>query len=208
MILALPKAQREGGPHDKPVLVVLAGPNGAGKTTFFDTYLRDSGIHFVNADLIAKRLRRPASEQLAYEAARRADVERRKWLAKGESFCMETVFSDPAGDKLGFLRDAQAAGYAVSLVFVGLASPMLAIARVMQRVEDGGHDVPDTKIRARFVRSLRNLRRALGFVDYAYLFDNSSAVHPYRMVATYKAGRVVRRARMRPSWAENMPGLA
>lgn len=121
---------------------------------------------------------------------------------------METVFSDPVGDKLSFLREAQAAGYTVFLIFIGIASPMLAVARVMQRVEDGGHDVPDAKIRARFARSLRNLREALRFVDHAYLFDNSSARRPYRFVASYAAGRIDRKVRTLPAWTAGLPRLA
>ena len=35
-----------------PRLIFLAGPNGAGKSTFYETFLRDSGLPFVNADRI------------------------------------------------------------------------------------------------------------------------------------------------------------
>lgn len=199
------RALRDGAIAKARVLLILAGPNGAGKSTFFDMYLRDAGIPFVNADLIAKDLRSPNGPARAYEAAKRADVLRRKLLSEGASFCMETVFSDPAGDKLAFLREAQAAGFAVILIYIGIVSPMLAIARVMERVEEGGHDVPDTKIRARFGRSLRNLRQALAFVDHAWLFDNSSVRRPYRFVAAYSAGRLLRRARLRPHWTVGLP---
>jgi hypothetical protein len=83
------------------------------------------------------------------------------------------------------LQDAQAAGYTVFLVFIGIDNPELVVARVIQRVEDGGHDVPDVKIRSRFPRTLVNLQQAVPFVDFAYLFDNSSYDEPYRLVAAF-----------------------
>ena len=35
---------------------------------------------------------------------------------------METVFSDPRGAKLDFLKDCQSQGYVVVLIFIGLDS--------------------------------------------------------------------------------------
>lgn len=87
------------------------------------------------------------------------------------------------------------------MVFIGLASPELAIARVAQRTESGGHDVPDEKIMARFPRTLDNLRKALALVDHTFLFDNSSAEQPYRFVAEFKVGELVKRGRYRPVWS-------
>jgi len=63
-------------------------------------------------------------------------------VAQGESFVFETVFSDPVGDKLKFLRRASTRGYTVVLCFIGLASPELCDERVAMRVLQGGHDVP------------------------------------------------------------------
>jgi len=188
-------------------LVVLAGPNGAGKSTFFDLYLAPLALPFVNADRIAGTLGADAPAGFAYASAAAAEQVRTALVERGVSFCMETVFSDAAGAKIAFLRDAQARGYAVVLVFVGLESPELCSARVSQRVAAGGHDVPDEKIRSRYPRTLENLRAALEFADGAYLFDNSACDHPYRLVATYRAGRVDNRNPPVPHWAEALPGL-
>jgi predicted ABC-type ATPase len=128
-------------------------------------------------------------------------------LADGKSFCMETVFSDPAGDKLKFLRAARKAGYSVILVFIGLEYAELSLARVIQRVAGGGHDVPDDKLRERFPRSLENLRKALPFVDHAYLFDNSSYKNPFRPVAIWKSGKLQESFQPIPKWASPfLPG--
>ena len=70
---------------------------------------------------------------MAYEAARIADQVRRSLLVERRSFIMETVFSDPEGDKLAFLREATDAGYAVVLLFVGINGSDLSVLRVQQR---------------------------------------------------------------------------
>ena len=64
------------------------------------------------------------------------DAARAQLLADGESFVTETVFSDPVGAKLQFLRDAIAANYRVTLYYVGISSAQLSEARVSQRVKD------------------------------------------------------------------------
>jgi predicted ABC-type ATPase len=119
---------------------------------------------------------------------------------------METVFSDPAGAKLAFLRDARAAGYRVLLLFIGLESAELSQARVIQRVAAGGHDVPDEKLFARFPRTLENLSRAIGVVNEARLYDNSDAERPYRLLGRTEDGTVVERHPPLPAWAEAVLG--
>ncbi len=184
--------------------MVLAGPNGAGKSTFFDLYLRGTGLRFVNADLIARALTPENPGQSSYEAAKAADLARQALVARGDSFCTETVFSDPHGTKLDFLRSAQVSGYRVLLLFIGLESPELSQARVLERVAAGGHDVPDEKIFARFPRTLANLAAALQFVDEARLYDNSDANGPYRLVARILRGGKLETHPPIPSWAERV----
>jgi predicted ABC-type ATPase len=186
------------------VLVVVAGPNGAGKSTFVDAFLTPTGLHVVNPDRIAKALAPDDPDSMAYQAAQAADTVRRDLVARGVSFCMETVFSDPEGAKLAFLRHARAQHYVVLLVFIGLDAAELAIARVVERVAAGGHDVPDHKILSRFPRTLKNLAQALVFVDHAFLFDNSSAKEPFRFVAEFAIGALVRRGKRRPKWAVSL----
>ena len=182
------------------VLVAVVGPNGAGKTTFVETFLHPLGLRVVNPDAIAAALFPDAPAEAAYEAARAADFVRADLVERGVSFCMETVFSDPEGAKLAFLEKARSRGYVVILIFIGLESSELAMGRVMQRTEQGGHDVPDDKIASRFPRTLANLAKALAFVDHAFLFDNSSAEEPYRFVAELRGGRITRRGATHPRW--------
>lgn len=189
---------------DGPWLIVIAGPNGAGKSTFFDVFLRPRGFRFVNADWIERGLPGEDRAQVAYRAAELAEIERRALVARGDTFVMETVFSDPAGAKLSFLRDARARGYRVAFVYIGLASAALSQARVLQRVAQGGHDVPDDRIRKRWPRSLANAREALRFVDAAWVLDNSDADHPFQVVATTRSGLPTMVLPAAPGWCRRL----
>jgi predicted ABC-type ATPase len=193
------------------LLVFLAGPNGAGKSTFFEAYLAQLGIPFVNADRFARLLRDGDPGAGADDVDRRAFEEteklRRAFVDAELSFCTETVFSDPAGAKLTLLRRARQRGFTIFLVFVGLSGPDLSVARVAQRVREGGHDVADAKLERRFPRTLKNLAAAIPLVDEAFLFDNSSAAAPFRPVAHYVAGALVTRHPPIPPWAQGLPGL-
>ena len=131
------------GSDGKPVLVVLAGPNGAGKTTFFELFIASSGLPFVNADFIAKELAEKGKPVSDDQAARLAEQKRREYVSENRSFCMETVFPDAAGIKRAFFKDAQAKGYAVLLIFIGLNHVETSRSRVAQRVSAGGHNVPE-----------------------------------------------------------------
>ncbi|MGH7412644.1 MAG: zeta toxin family protein [Candidatus Rokuibacteriota bacterium] len=202
---------REAVIAEQRVLIFLAGPNGSGKSTFFDEYLEDLGLPYVNADVLARRLRDALPGSSADELQRRAFEEaeaiRSALLEAGISFCTETVFSDPYSAKVDFLKRARAAGYTVFVIFIGLDSPQLSIGRVKQRVAAGGHDVPDEKLISRFPRTLANLRGAVLLADEAFLFDNSSVREPYRLVVLYEEGQIVNRYPPLPSWLAGLPGL-
>ena len=167
----------------RPIVIALAGSNGAGKTTFYKSHLADTGLRFINADDLAHQLSIDA-----YEAAEAALAIRGALIATRESFIFETVFSDPVGSKVDMLAGLNDLGYEVVLVFIQIADPGMSVQRVSMRVAQGGHDVPDEKLIARFDRTLANLNRALAVLPNVIIFDNSDLSHPYRHVATYREG--------------------
>ena len=179
----------------RPIVVALAGPNGAGKSTFYRIYLEKSLLPFVNADVIALR-----TGVGAYKAAELAEDVRKTLFANQDSFIFETVFSDPVGAKLQFLKEAQTAGYTVLLAFVGIDSPRTSELRVAMRVSKGGHDVPLDKIMERYSRTMRNLERALVELDNVRVYDNTESDRPYRLVASREAGHEVVAYDPIPSW--------
>jgi predicted ABC-type ATPase len=184
----------------KPQLVLLAGPNGAGKSTFYDAYLADSPLPFLNADLFAAE-----TGVDSFEAARILDATRDRMIEDGLGFITETVFSDPQGLKVAMLRRAVDAGYDVTLIYIGVMSTELLPRRVDQRIARGGHDVPRDRIASRFERSLENLRRAISVVPTIELFDNSSVENPFRHIASFRDAKLHWRVSGRlPRWARDI----
>jgi predicted ABC-type ATPase len=113
-----------------PRVIVIAGPNGAGKTTFAREFLpNEAGCPvFVNADLIAAGLAPFSPETAAVQAGRLMLGELERHFSARVSFAFETTLSGR-----GYLRAIdrwQAAGYRVKLIFLKLAGPEEAIARV------------------------------------------------------------------------------
>ncbi|KQU03860.1 MULTISPECIES: zeta toxin family protein [unclassified Rhodococcus (in: high G+C Gram-positive bacteria)] len=181
-----------------PVLHLLAGPNGAGKSTFFARVLAPvTHLPFVNADEIATE-NWPGDEQAhAYDASRLAAEQRVALLAQAASFVTETVFSHPS--KLDLIETANEAGYLVTLHIVAIPVD-LAVARVVNRVEIGGHSVPEAKVRERYVRLWPLVRSAIDVVENARVYDNTNASNPFRVIARYDHGRLVGDPSW-PSWA-------
>ena len=169
-----------------PVLHLIVGPNGAGKTTFYRHVLQPATrLPFVNADEIA-RIRWPGKEEArGHEAALAAEQQRERLMAARKSFVAETVFSHPS--KLELIRRAKAHGYLATLHVI-LVPEELTVVRVGLRVEQGGHSVPENKIRSRYRRLWGNVRAALKDADDACVYDNSRANKPYREVARYRDG--------------------
>jgi predicted ABC-type ATPase len=179
----------------RPVIVALAGSNGAGKTTFYHAHLQPCALRLVNADILAREL-----GVEVYEAAKIAGVLRQRLMDQRESFVFETVFSDPAGDKLAFLRDAMRRGYQVVLCFIGIASPETSDQRVAMRVSQGGHDVPPAKLVTRFPRTLANLKAAIPVLPHVMIFDNDDLKHPFKRVAVFENGKSIFLAHPLPVW--------
>jgi predicted ABC-type ATPase len=165
---------------NKPVFLLLAGPNGAGKSTFRQKRLEPLAFPCIDPDAVALELfgRHPSTTAEALKATEKATQRVREHLRNGRSIALETVFSDVKGHKLALLAEARAAGFRTVLIYIGVDHPQISIARVMDRVELGGHDVPDELIEARFPRCFDNLKLALGMVDLTLLVDNSGAYGP------------------------------
>ena len=181
----------------RPIIVAVVGPNGAGKTTFWNVHLRSAALSFINADVLAHEL-----ELDAYAAASVANSIRRELVKRRESFIFETVFSDPVGDKVKFLKKAAESGYTVVLCYIGISGPEVSEERVAMRVSQGGHDVPSDKLQSRFARTIDNLRMAIQRLPHVLIYDNDDLTNPYQQVAVFEQGRLMTSKEPLPNWLE------
>jgi len=187
----------------RPTLVLLAGPNGAGKTTLYEQRVAPSlKVPFINADLIQRDALRDTRVEAAYEAARLAEAQRRQHFDAGTSFATETVFSHPS--KLDLIIDGRERGYRIFLFHVGVGSPDLSVARVAERVKEGGHPVPEAKIRARYDRNGPLIREAALLADFAHVYDNSALNTPPERVLSMRESRVSFVAPQVPEWVRRI----
>lgn len=128
---------------------------------------------FINADEIARGLA-PLHPESASLVASKLMIKRLQELLKANNnFAFETTAAGT--NYIKYLKEAQAAGYEIHLMFLWLSSPDLAIKRVAQRVALGGHHIPEATIRRRYYAGLRNLvKHYLPLANSALILDNSS----------------------------------
>lgn len=187
-------AQRQ---TQKPLAIIVAGHNGSGKSTMWRRSLADRlQIPLINADrMMLSILPEPGEDgRLTDWAITLRDTDR-GWMGVAQQgvnafvghavgakvpFAMETVFSywepqpdDSVRSKVDLIREMQAAGYFVLLVFVGLADADLSVLRVMTRVSEGGHSIDEPTLRRRFPKTQTAVASALAITDAAILADNS-----------------------------------
>ena len=191
----------------RPILWVIAGPNGAGKTTFWtDQLSRFTRAEFVNADDLARaQFGRPAAteaESAWGQAA--AEARRRALMAARAGFVMESTFSHPS--KLDLLAEAAAQGYAIRVFHLHLEDASIAVERVGFRVEDGGHPVPEARIRARFARNPALIREAVLRADEAWVYDSTAEGRPPTLALRFENGLPVERAADLPAWVRRLYG--
>ena len=92
-------------------------------------------------------------------------------VQRRESFAFETTLAGVG--YLARIRQWRSMGYEVSLYFLTLPSPEMAILRVAARVRQGGHFIPESVIRRRFAAGLTNFETIYKFeVDHWAQYDN------------------------------------
>ena len=170
------------GEMNHPNLYIIAGPNGAGKTTASYTLLPEmlNCYNFVNADEIARGLSPFSPETVDVQAARIMLQRIDELLAQKVDFAIETTLATRSYVQL--VKRAQAIGYKVHLLFFCLESPEQAIQRVAQRVEQGGHGIPEDVIRRRFKKGLSNLVHLfMPICDSIHVWNNTQT--PAQLIA-------------------------
>lgn len=158
----------------KKKILILAGPNGAGKSTFAREFLPNEAACpvFINADLIAAGLSPFQPELAAIKAGKLMLKEMAEHSEHGRSFAFETTLAGRG--YIGMIRNWRKLGYEVKLFYLSLSNTEEAIARIAERVAQGGHHVPDAVVRRRFESGLLNFKAIYRFeVNYWRWYDNS-----------------------------------
>ena len=165
-----------------PRIYVLAGTNGAGKSSIAGAMLIEQGVEYFNPDAAAALIAEANPGITLEDAQSAAWYEGRRLLeraiAERLQFAFETTLGGTTITEL--LERAIASGIEVRIWYVGLDSVERHIARVRARVETGGHDIPEERIRERYIRSLLNLIRLMPKLTELRVYDNSKEADPRR----------------------------
>jgi len=199
-------------------ITVLAGVNGAGKSSIAGAYLRSAGGDYYNPDEFTRSLLSQNPGLDPAEANSLAWTRGKELLehaiAEGADFVFETTLGANTIPQL--LSRAAQGGVAVKIFFVGLASVEHHLRRVAARVVDGGHDIPEAKIRERWENSRLNLVRLLPRLAELMVWDNSTeadlaAAAPAPVLLLHlRAGKILapKNVAATPDWAKPIVAAA
>src|SRR5882757_10489394 len=161
-------------------IFVLAGVNGAGKSSIGGAALLDRKVAYFNPDLAARvlldanpGLKQEVANAQAWEFGRKG-LERA--LREGLNFAFETTLG--ANTIANMLLAGAQAGAEINVWYAGLSSPELHLRRVKSRAIAGGHNIPEHKIRERYVSSRANLIKLLPHLAGLRMYDNSADNDP------------------------------
>jgi predicted ABC-type ATPase len=145
--------------------------------------LRDAlGVEqFVNADVLAEGLSAYGRATVDFHAGRLMAQRLRELAARRNSFGFETTLATRS--YVAWLRELRWTGYGVRVLYVWIASPDLAVERVKQRAARGGHDVPESVVRRRYLRSARNFFSLYRPIADSWAVWENAANGPPRRIA-------------------------
>ncbi len=155
-------------------IVIIAGGNGVGKTTFARAFLQEYDYEFLNADEIAKSLSAENPSEKKISAGKLFFQRLNEATAQNKSLLIESTLSGHYLQKLHETWRKQ--DYQITIIFLFAESSEILIERIAERVNKGGHFVPDKDVRRRFVRGKRNFWNV-----YKDLVDSWSLIYnsPY-----------------------------
>ena len=163
-----------------PRIYVPAGTNGAGKSSIGGAMLIDQGVSYFNPDVAAELIlnANPGIELSDAQSVAWHEGMRllKRAITEGLDFAFETTLGGTT--ITGLLNKAIASRMEVRIWYVGLDNVELHIARVRARAGRGGHDIPDNRIRERYVHSVLNLIRLMPKLSELRVYDNSADADP------------------------------
>jgi predicted ABC-type ATPase len=169
-----------------PDLYIISGSNGAGKSTIGCHYVPESvwkDVPIFDGDKlymqkhlelwksgmrIDKQIREIANDFVSETFKNLVD----QAILKKKHFAYEGHFSEDSSWNVPKLFKTE--GYSIHLIFFGLNNTDQSELRVLERVKDGGHNVPRLMIENNFYGNLDQLNRHFLLFDTMMIFDTST----------------------------------
>ena len=190
------------------MITVIAGVNGAGKSSVAGASIRLAGGEYFNPDEVARQLKSEDTSLSLYDANSKAWKIGYDQLVYAIKQNIDYIYETTLGGNsiTRRLLEAIESGVQVRIFYVGLSSPELHIERVKYRVSRGGHDIPEEKIRERYVSSIHNMMNLLPGCEQVVVYDNSTPMNEnqpeLKKLFTVNAGRITIVEQTMPLWAK------
>lgn len=177
------------------IYTIIGGVNGTGKSSLtgaLKAERSDLGM-IIDVDKIS------AQCGSRIEGGKRAVQKIESCIDRGMSFTQETTLSGVR--TLRTVQKARNNQYYIRLYYVGLSSETESIKRIRNRVEKGGHDIPQEDVHRRYQTRYEDLVRVLPYCDEAFFFDNENG---FVQVAEYKNGELIFQRQDCPAWINTL----
>lgn len=171
---------------------IVGGVNGSGKSSLTGVLKaeRNDLGYVIDVDKIAFE-----NQGDNYKAARIAISKIESFLKHGITFTQETTLSGHMVERT--LIKAKNLNYDVHLFYVGLSSSKESIKRIKNRVEKGGHDIPQEDVIRRYETRFDSLIKLLPYCDEVKFYDNENR---FDNVAEYRNGEIIYKSDYHPLW--------
>ncbi len=184
----------------KPIFTIFAGVNGVGKTSLYEILKVNTSLgERVNIDEIVLTLGSWRDTLVQVKATREALTRINHFIDEKISFHLETTL--PGSTITRSIKRAKAAGFQIRLYFVGVDSCDIAIGRVHQRVEKGGHGIDDNVVRKRYENLPERLCEVLPLCDAAIFYDNTTR---FRQIGIMRGENIIDLDPDLPEWFYTM----
>ncbi len=178
------------------IYTLIGGVNGAGKSSLAGSLRAertDLGL-VIDPDQLTAQC---GGDE--YEGGKMAVQRIESSLAAGVNFTQETTLSGGYPKRL--CRRAKEAGYYIRLYYVGLDSVEESLRRIKNRVERGGHDIPEKDVRSRYAHRFADAAKILPYCDEAKFFDNNNG---FTLVAEWRNGQLLTIGGSEPLWLKEL----
>jgi predicted ABC-type ATPase len=153
-----------------PYYNIIAGVNGVGKSSFSGAVIPSDPELFgkvIDVDKLA------SEEKLsAIQAGKIASKMILDCIEKKENFTQETTLS--GAKTLATIKLAKAQGYTVRLFYIGLDTAAESLERIKNRVRYGGHNIPQSDVKRRFLTRQSDLLKVVPLCDFVEFYTNTN----------------------------------
>ena len=178
------------------IYTIIGGVNGVGKSSLTGVLASESndlGV-IIDTDKITASL---GGDKIK---GGKAAIERiNNSLAKGINFTQETTLS---GSRiLKTIKRARELDYFIRLYYVGVNSADESMKRIRNRVEKGGHDIPEQDVKRRYNKRFEDLVNILPYCNEVKFYDNENG---FVEKAEYKNGELITKSKSIPEGIKDL----